>query len=240
MKTEKLFYSELAYVLGIITLAIGTALMERADFGMSMVVAPAYLLHLKISQFLPFYSFGMSEYVFQAVLLILLSLILHRFKKSYLLSFVTAVIYGITLDMSIQLIGLLPMPALLWRFVFFFVGMLFCAIGVSLFFHTYILPEAYELFVKEISAKSGANINKVKTIYDCCSCFAAILLSFAFFGFGHFEGVKAGTIFCALINGWLIGRVSSTLEANFVFRDILPWRDKFNRDILPWRDKFNM
>ena len=45
MKRQIVFYTELAYVLGILALALGTALMERADFGVSMVVAPAYLLH---------------------------------------------------------------------------------------------------------------------------------------------------------------------------------------------------
>ncbi|HOO80024.1 MAG TPA: hypothetical protein PLQ04_06520, partial [Lachnospiraceae bacterium] len=65
-RKKRTFYSEWAYVLGVLTLAIGTALMERADFGMSMVVAPAYLIHLKVSQYLPWYSFGISEYFFQA------------------------------------------------------------------------------------------------------------------------------------------------------------------------------
>ena len=90
MKGKRVFYNELTYLFGLLILALGTALMERADFGISMVVAPAYLLHLKVSEYLPFFSFGMSEYVFQAVLLILLALVMGKFKKSYLLSFATA------------------------------------------------------------------------------------------------------------------------------------------------------
>ena len=62
---KKVFYTELCYLLALPILAIGTALMERADFGMSMVVAPAYLLHLAISPALPFFSFGMAEYLLQ-------------------------------------------------------------------------------------------------------------------------------------------------------------------------------
>ena len=58
MKRQLVFSTELAYILGILTLALGTALMERADFGVSMVVAPAYLLHLKVSQFYLFFTFG--------------------------------------------------------------------------------------------------------------------------------------------------------------------------------------
>ena len=90
MKGKRIFYCELAYFVGIVVLAFGTALMEKADFGMSMVVAPAYLLHLKVSQYLPFFTFGVAEYIFQALLLVLLSLVMGKAKKSYLLSFATA------------------------------------------------------------------------------------------------------------------------------------------------------
>lgn len=224
---KKIFSTELAYLFGIIILAFGSAFMEKSDFGVSMVVAPAYLLHLKISQYLPFYSFGMSEYVLQAFFLIALGLIMGKFKKGYLFSFVTAVFYGSILDFAIGLIKNLPANEIQYRFVYYFIGVIFCAIGISLLFHTYIPPEAYDLFVKEISAKTGKDINIVKTIYDISSCIVGVILSFAFFGFGKFVGVKAGTIFCALINGWLIGQCSRLLESHFEFRDSLPLRNFF-------------
>ena len=82
-----------------------------------------------------------------------------------------------------------------------------------------IAPEVYELAVKEISAKFGFHIVKVKTLYDCASCLAGILLSFAFFGLWHFEGVKLGTIFCAFVNGTIIGLCSRLFEHFFTFRD---------------------
>ena len=227
MKAKKVLYSELAYVLGIVTLALGTALMERADFGVSMVVAPAYILHLKISQFLPFYSFGMSEYVLQAVILVIMSVVLRRFRVTYLFSFVTAFLYGLTLDLCIMLVGLMPGSGWGGRIGFYLVGMLLCSLGVSMLFHTYISPEAYELFVKEISAKRRLDINKVKTVYDCSSCLVGVVLSFAFFGLWHFEGVKLGTVFCALVNGTLIGLISRFLESHFSFRDAFGLREKF-------------
>lgn len=77
-----MFYSEAAYAVGIVVLALGTSMMERADFGMSMIVAPAYLIHLKVSQLLPFFSFGVSEYVFQALLLVVTALVIRRNKRA--------------------------------------------------------------------------------------------------------------------------------------------------------------
>lgn len=227
MKRKKVFYSEAAYVLGIIALALGTALMERADFGLSMVVAPAYLLHLKISQYAPVFSFGMAEYSLQAVLILILSLVLRKFKPMYLFSFVTAVIYGLTLDAAIMIVDILPQLGLTGRGICYAAGVLICSSGVSLIFHTYIPPEAYELFVKEISARLGVDINIVKTVYDCFSCFVAIILSFAFFGLWNFEGVKFGTVICAFVNGFLIGKCSKLVESVFEFKDAFNLRKKF-------------
>ncbi|MBQ0028258.1 MAG: hypothetical protein KBS96_06615 [Lachnospiraceae bacterium] len=213
------FYTELAYVFGIIALAIGTALSERADFGMSMIVAPAYILHLKISESLPFFTFGMAEYCLQAVLLILLAVVIGRFKKMYLFSFVTAVIYGFTLDGIMWLVARIPETGIAGRVVFFIGGMLMCSLGVAFVFHTYIAPEAYELFVKEVALKYNKEMHIVKYIYDWSSCIIAIVLSFIFWGFWHFEGVKAGTLVCALLNGLIIGVMDRFLDSHFDFKD---------------------
>ena len=224
MKGKRIFYCELAYVVGIFVLALGTAFMEKADFGISMVVAPAYLIHLKVSEYVPFFSFGMSEYVFQAVLLVLLSLVMRKFKKSYLLSFATAFLYGTVLDIAISLVGLFPYSGIAWQVGFYIAGLIICAIGVALLLHTYFPPEAYELVVKELSQKFNITVGKTKTIYDCCSCAFAVVLSLCFFR--SFVGVKWGTIVCAMINGWLIGRISRFLEHKFILKDALSLRKK--------------
>ena len=226
MKGKRTFYCEIAYIVGIVILALGTALMEKADFGMSMVVAPAYLIHLKVSAFLPFFSFGMSEYVFQAFLLIILSLVMGKVKKGYFLSFVTAFLYGLVLDAAMRLVALFPFEGIAWRAALYIAGLFICSNGVALLFHTYLPPEAYELFVKELSAKFNMTIGKTKTIYDICSCVLGVVLSLCFFG--EFIGIKWGTLVCALVNGWLIGRISRFMEDKFVFKEAFSLRSKLN------------
>ena len=224
MKKKRILYSEIAYALGIILLAFGTALVEKADFGMSMVVAPAYLIHLKVSEWLPFFSFGMAEYVFQAILLVLLSLVMRRVKKSYFLSFATAFIYGIVLDIIMSVVALFPYSDIAWRIAFYVLGSLICAVGVALLLRTYFPPEAYELVVKELSQKFNTTIGKTKTIYDYASCALGIILSLSFFG--SFVGVRFGTIISTFFNGWLIGRFGNLLDKAFVLEDALPLRSK--------------
>jgi uncharacterized membrane protein YczE len=229
---KRTFYSELAYVFGIIFLALGTALMERADFGMSMVVAPAYIIHLKLVRIWPFFSFGMSEYCLQLFLLILLVIVMRRFKKGYMFSFVTAVIYGFTLDFFLFIVRTILARGELMHYSGSFIGRCFvyaagiiiCSLGVALLFKTYFAPEVYELAVKEITALSGRPIAVVKTTYDMTSLFISVILSFAFFGWMHFEGVKLGTLLTALINGWLIGKISDALDSRYVFKDSMELR----------------
>ena len=219
--------SELAYVFAIPVLALGAALMAEADFGVSMVVAPAYLLHLRLVKLHSFFTFGTLEYLFQGVLLIVMCLILRRFRPAYLFSFVTAVLYGLTLDGCMWLCGFLPWSSVVWRLLGYVLGMLLCALGVSLMFHTYLAPEVYELFVKEIAAKFRLRITRVKTVYDVSSALTGVLLSFLFLGLWRFEGVKAGPIVCALVNGLLIGLFSKLLDRTFTFYDRFPMRKWF-------------
>ena len=221
MKKKRVFYTELSYVLGLVIMAFAAAFTEKADFGMSMVVAPAYIIHLKVSEFLPWFTFGVSEYFFQGALVILTIIVMRKFRLSYLLSFVTAVLYGTLLDLAMKTIAPLPDEAIAIRIVWYVLGVVMCSLAVSLFFHTYLSPEAYELIVKALAGKYNFNINKVKTAYDCISVVLGIVLSFSFFGFGVFEGVKLGTIICSVINGFLIGRISALLEKHFEFRNKL-------------------
>ena len=217
MKEKKTFYCEFAYILGIIVLALGNTFMVRADFGMSMVVAPAYIIHLKVSQILPFFTFGMSGYVFQFFLLIALFIVMRKFEKRYLLSFVTAVIYGFVLDAVMSVVALFPYNGTVWRVVFFVLGMLVSSTGVALLLRASFPPEAYDLFVKEVSRKFNISITKVKTIYDFSSCILGVALSLAFFD--GFQGVSWGTAICALLNGWLIGTIGKLFESKFVFKE---------------------
>lgn len=224
---KRTFYTELSYLLGLTFLAVGVSFMEKSDFGVSMVVAPAYVLHRAFSPFASFFTFGMAEYTLQAVLLIVMMIILRKFRTSYLFSFVTAVLYGFLLDGSMALLSLFYAETIALRLFCYFFGMVLCSIGVALVFHTYIAPEVYELFVKELSKKLNIPIHRFKTIYDCCSCLVGLILSFSFFGFGTFIGVRWGTIVCALINGTLIGFISKFLETHFEFRDKFNFRRYF-------------
>lgn len=224
---KKKFSTELAWLIGIIVLALGVVFMERADFGMSMVVAPAYILYLKLSEVFPFVTFGMMEYVLQAILLLGMTVILRKWRFVWLFSFVTAVLYGLILDGERWLLLDVLSDALWCRALWFVCGLVCCSVAISLLFQAYFMPEVYELLVKVLAEERKAPVSRVKTIYDCISCAVSVVLSFCFFGLWQFRGVNWGTVVCALVNGILIGGITKLLERRFVFVDALPLRGFF-------------
>ena len=221
---KPVFYTEIAYFVGLALLALGTALTAFGGWGISMVVAPAYILHLKLSQTLPFFSFGMAEYVLQAVVLLVMMLALRRVKAHYFLSIAAAVLYGAMLDFFMRCIGLMDPAGAAMRLTIYVGGVLLCAAGIALLFYAYLPPEAYELFVKEVSARLGLPLHKFKIAYDCTSLVLAVLLSLVCFG--KIQGIGIGTVVCAVLNGLLIRMFSKFYEKIWEFRDRFPLRSK--------------
>ncbi len=66
MKTKITVYSECTYLLSILALSFAVAMISATDLGLSMIVAPAYI----ISQKLTFLTFGQCEYILQGVLFV--------------------------------------------------------------------------------------------------------------------------------------------------------------------------
>lgn len=234
---KKKLYTEIAYILGLVILALGSALVAASNFGVAMVVAPAYLIYLKLSSLpaLSFFTFGMAEMLFQIVIFILMLIVLRKFKVRYLFFFVTTLFYGLVLlDSFMRLIALIPGGELLYvRIIYFVIGLLLSALGVAFLFHTYITPEAYELFVMEVSKKYNFNINRFKTIYDISSCVLAVIMSLLLFQLGELksirsgsdflnilkglQGVGIGTVIAAVLNGFIISLFSKFLEKRLHF-----------------------
>ena len=212
---KRTFYSEIAYILGELTLPLGAALMTRAGFGVNMVIAPAYLISEKVG----FMTFGMAAYTFQAILLALFCLVMRKFRVKYLISFVTAFIYGNVLDLWLLLLNFDTPSSMALRIALMVLGILFTALGVSLLLRSYIPPEVYELVVQGVSEKYGFKMGNVKWVYDLISLAVSVGLSFLFFG--TIYGLGVGTFVSALVNGPLISAITKLFESKFEFRPAL-------------------
>ncbi len=215
-------YGELSYLAGMLMLCLGVYFLLYADFGMSVVVAPAYLIHLKLSTLSSFFTFGTCEYLIQAGLFVLLCLLLRRFSGYFLFAYASSVFYGTLLNLTTWLLPDLPMDVFALRIVYFVLGMVLCAMGVAFTIHSYLPPQVYELFLKECALHYNLSFGKMKWLYDGCSCLLAVLLSMVFFGFYPLRGIGVGTVVATLCNGYIVGKISQYFAEHVEFSPRFP------------------
>lgn len=217
--------SEAAYLFAIVLLSLSVAMLACADFGVSMIVAPAYLLSKKIG----FLTFGQCEYIVQGLLFLLFCILMKKVKPVYFVSFATGLIYGAVLDAWRSLVplfneavtppGSMGMP---WRILLFAVGLPLTSLSIAVFFHTYLYPQVYDFFVKGISARFGWNRTHFKRMFDASFFLISCAMTLLFFG--RFVGVGVGTVIITACNGILIGWFDRMLDRRFAF---VPMAKKF-------------
>ncbi len=210
--------SEAAYLPTIIFIAFSVALTAAADLGVSMIVAPAYILSLKFD----FLTFGLAEYIVQGVLFVIFCIIMKKVKIVYFTSFITGIIYGFVLDLWRKYVPFLnpdkvaPGSQPMWlRIVFLVAGMVLTSLAVALFFKIYIYPQVYDFFVKGLCEIKHLPTQRVKTGFDTCCLGVALILSFALFG--KLNGIGWGTAVMTVFNGTLIAAFEKLLDRFFVF-----------------------
>lgn len=221
---------ELAWLLGVLLCSLGVCFSARSGFGVSMVVAPAYVLHLYLSPSLPWMTFGAAEYLLQGTLILLLCVAVQRFKWKYLLSFFTAVCYGFALDFWRMLFGTEVYPLLWQRVIACMFGALVTAFAIALYLRTYLPQQGYELVVKELTERYSLRLGRVKWLYDISSLLLAILLMLVLFGTFSTDMVGVGTLLLTVINTPLITLSGKLLDRFFVFTPAFPrFRAQFDR-----------
>lgn len=182
------------WLFGVVFVALGVTICSKADLGLSMVAAPAFVIFDFIAPLWSGFSIGMTDYLFQGFILVLLCIAVRRFNWRYLLAFGVAVIYGNVLNLFIFLFQGVVFDAAWLRWVMMIVGDIITALGVACFFRTYLPLQVYELFVAELSSNFKININKTKWCFDISLLLISVILAVVLFGdVKSFDWSKIGT-----------------------------------------------
>lgn len=211
---------ELAWILGLIFCSLGVCLTVRCDFGVSMIIAPGYILHLKISEFIPWFTLGMSQYLVQGILIAVLTILMRRFKLKYMACFLTAVLHGVFVDIWTFILRQIVCDSLVERIVCFAIGMCASSLAIALMLRTYLPQEVHELVVKEFSLKFKASVNRVKWIYDISFLATAVTLMICLFRTFSLQMIGIGTVAMTLLNTPLITMWGKLLDKFFAFTPI--------------------
>ena len=207
---------EAVYILGALLLSLATAMLSAADFGLSVIVSPAYLVSLRA----PFLTFGRAEYVVQGILFCIFCIIMKQVRLLYFGAFLSGLIYGLMLDLwrvavpqfnpDIHPPGTLPVTV---RAGYFIIGFFINAFAAVLYFKSRYYPQVYEFFVKGISEKYKKNLADFKLRFDLA--FLLLTVSMSFLMYHRLVAVGAGTLIMACCNGPLIGVYSRWFDRLF-------------------------
>ena len=215
-------FGEAAYIIGNVLCALGVCLSAKSGLGVSHVVAPAFVLSSYLEPIAPFFTFGSTEYVVQGILLILLAFAMRRVTVSYPLAFLTAVIYGFTLDLWRLVFGTDVAGELYQKILLMIAGALLTALAIALMLRSYLPQQAYDFTVKEISVVKKRDMNKVKWIYDVSSLLVGVILMFILFKKFDLSLIGVGTLVLAVINAPIIGFFGKILDRFIDFSPLFP------------------
>ncbi|MBQ9227866.1 MAG: hypothetical protein IJ168_03445 [Eubacterium sp.] len=210
------FPRELSFVLAMLVMPFAIALMTKANLGLSMIAAPTYIISEKV----PFLTYGQTEYIFQALVLVVMCLTVSKFRLTYLTSFLTAILYGSILDLFIWLLSPVSMDALWQRIIAFLCGMLLTSLGVALFMNTYLAPCAYDYFVRTVVQEKQLDLRRFKLGFD--AVFLLISTALTLLLFRRFIGITWGTLVIVVCNGNIIAFLNKQMNRHFEFFDLFP------------------
>ncbi len=223
MKKKITIHSELLFLIGNILLAFSVAMVSASNFGLSMIVSPAYIL----SQKLGFLTFGQSEYVLQGVLFIVFCILMKKVKLIYFTSFITCLFYGAVLDFwrviipifnpEITAPGSMSFPL---RVFFYAGGTILTSLTIAMLFRSYIYPQVYDFFVMGITEHFNIDRTKFKSVFDICCLLVSVAMTLIFFR--KFIGIGVGTLITTLVNGFMIGKFGTLLDSLFEIKPLFP------------------
>jgi len=207
----------LFWAVALVLIAFAVSLAAKSGFGVSMVVAPAYVLHLKLAETFPWFSFGVSEFVVQFLLILAMIAITKTIRLKYVLTFGTAAIYGVILDFWRGIVGTDVPGSTGLRIFYAACGIVICAFAIALMFRTSWPQEAYDMFVKDVSEHYGISTDKFKWGYDIASLLTAIALMLLLFHRFSFRMIGIGTLVTTVVNAPLIALFGKGIDK--VFRE---------------------
>lgn len=218
MNKKLIKLGEASWVVGNILCAIGNCFVSKSAFGLSAIIAPAFILNRKIG----FLTVGVCEWIIQGLLLALCCIIIGKFKGKFIATICNIIFYGACFDLVDLLFSFIVPTTIPARILIAAVGMIITGLGVALMLRTYIPPAAYEIFVKEIAEAKGFNMPKVKLVFDASMLALTLILMFALLGGFYVDIIGYITVIAAFLNSVLIGFFGKILDKYCDFSPAFP------------------
>ncbi len=195
------------FFLGIVTNALGVALITRSMLGTGPTTCIPYVISLRFP-----YSFGTFTFLFNLLLLLLQIVILRkRFNLHQLLQIPASFIFSATIDICMSLTSGIKIDMYIAALLWVIAGCIFRAFGASCQIIADVVMLSAEAFAKTMSDVTGKEFGICKLFCDTAMTAIAIALSIYFFG--SVKAVREGTLITVL----LVGPISQIFISKLFF-----------------------
>lgn len=190
----------LVYIIGLLFLAFGVAFSINSGLGVSPVNSLPYVISVITGVELG----TMVIIVFSFYIFVQILVLRRQFKWINLTQLVFATIFGYFTNFAKMIVGDFAIPTYPGKLIMLAISIVIVAIGISLYVDASLVNMPMEGMVGAINEKIFKNktFADVKVILDTTVVIIGIGLSLVFLG--EVEGIREGTIICALVVGKLM------------------------------------
>lgn len=189
-----------AYVAGLLLLALGIAASMRSDLGSSPVASVPFMFNLTTGL-----EMGLATIMWQSFLVLLQFLILRRnFKPWILLQLITGFLFGYCNTFAGWVFSLFPAPeSIVMRLLFTCIGFAVGGFGVWLYSSADVINMPSEGIVAVIAEKMGKPFHIIKIYFDVTSVIIAGACCLIFIR--SLGSVGIGTVIISIMLGTMVG-----------------------------------
>ncbi len=208
-KKSAFFVRLLLLLGGLYILAQGIAFTVLADLGTDAITSPALVMHKiwGVCDSGKGYSIctvgNMLICIHILLVLAQIAILRKNYKPVQLLQVVMGLILGKMLDFCLSYTVLLPAPGYVASVAYTLLGCVFCAFGIFTFVKADLVPLSAEGLCLALHNAYRWRFSRVKVAVDCSMILIAILTSLLILG--TIEGVREGSVICAICTGYIIG-----------------------------------
>ena len=184
------------YAVGLLFMAFGVAFSVNSGLGVSPVNSLPYVVSLVLGVDMGSCVIGVFSFY------VLVQILIYRrdFKWINLTQIVFSTLFGYFVDFAKAVVGDFALPTYPGQLIMLAVSMVLVALGVCLYMDAGLVNMPMEGMTNAIAERIVKKpFHDVKVAVDCLAVAAAILLSFV--GLGGLEGIREGTLLCALLVG---------------------------------------
>lgn len=200
---QKTVSNYIKFLLSLVIMGFGIALVTKSGLGTSAVSSVPYVLSNVFAL-----SFGTFTFIINMLYFVIQILVLRKdFPKNQYFQIVVGPVLGIFIDLSMFILKNLDLSNYLLKVVILLVGCFIVAYSIWLQLEANVVINPTEGIVKVLADKTNIKFSSMKTYFDIFLVVVASLISFI--GLGRIVGVREGTLISAFVVGYFIKLINT-------------------------------